>query len=134
MKDNRLPFQAQSVYDEILAKMKSVLRESKLTKQTRIEMEFNQLEMGRLPHSAFLTERERMLIAMDDAEIALPDAHTLFRDTFRSWCPSSARPCSRAPGCLTSVRPGSRRRGQSVQSVSAKRWKVAQMLKLRGRW
>ena len=31
-KDSRLPFQAQAVYDEILAKMKSVLRESKLTK------------------------------------------------------------------------------------------------------
>ena len=57
-KDNRLPHQAQAIYDEILAKMKSVLRESKLTKQTRIENEFNQLEMGRLPHSAFLTEWE----------------------------------------------------------------------------
>ena len=51
-KDNRLPFQAQAVYDEILAKMKSVIRESALMKQTRIEMEFNQFEMGRLPHSA----------------------------------------------------------------------------------
>ena len=76
-KDSRLPFQAQAVYDEILAKMKSVLRESKLTEQTRIEMEFNQLEMGRLPHSAFLTEWERILIAMDDAEAALPDAHVV---------------------------------------------------------
>ena len=47
-RDSRLKFQAQAAYDEILAKMKSVLRESKLTKQTRIEMEFNQLEMGRL--------------------------------------------------------------------------------------
>ena len=42
-KDNRLPMQAQAVYDEVLAKMRSVLRESILTKQTRIEIEFNQL-------------------------------------------------------------------------------------------
>ena len=67
-KDNRLPHQAQAIYDEILVKMKSVLRESKLTKQTRIADQFNQLEMGRLPHCAFLTEWERMLIAMDDTE------------------------------------------------------------------
>ena len=40
-KDNRLPHQAQAIYDEILVKMKSVLRESRLTKQTRIENEFN---------------------------------------------------------------------------------------------
>ena len=79
-KDNRLPQQAQAaINDEILVKMKSMLRESKLTKQTRIENEFNKLEMGRLPHSAFLTEWERLLIAMNDAEIALPDAHTVFR-------------------------------------------------------
>ena len=48
-KDNRLPHQAQAIYDEILVKMKSVLRESKLTKQTRIENEFNQLEMVAYP-------------------------------------------------------------------------------------
>ena len=52
-KDSRLPFQAQAVYDEILAKMKSVLRESKLTKQTRIEMEFNQLELVAYPIRPF---------------------------------------------------------------------------------
>ena len=73
-KDKRLPLQAQAVYDAILKKMRDTLRESKITKQTRIEMEFNQLEMGRLPHSAFLTEWERMLISMDDAGITLPDA------------------------------------------------------------
>jgi hypothetical protein len=55
-KDNRLPMQAQQIYDDILAKIRSVLRESILTKQTRVEIEFNQLEMGRLSHPAFLTE------------------------------------------------------------------------------
>ena len=86
-KDSRLPMQAQAVYDEILAKMKSVLRESTLTKQTRIETEFNQLEMGRLPHSAFLTEWERLLIAMDDAGISLPDENTLFRRYLQKLVP-----------------------------------------------
>ena len=76
---NRLPLQAQAVYDEILAKMKSVLRESKLQKQSRVESEFNALEMGRLPHSTFLVEWERLLIALVDADVVLPDAATLFR-------------------------------------------------------
>jgi hypothetical protein len=51
-KDNRLPHQAQQIYDDILKKIRSVLRESIFTKQTRIEIEFNQLEMGRLSHPA----------------------------------------------------------------------------------
>ena len=55
-KDKRLPHQAQAVYDAILHKMRDTLRESVITKQTRVETEFTQLEMGRLPHSAFLTE------------------------------------------------------------------------------
>ena len=76
---NRLPLQAQAVYDEILAKMRSVLRESKLQKQSRVESEFNALEMGRLPHSMFLVEWERLLIALVDADIVLPDPATLFR-------------------------------------------------------
>ena len=50
-------------------------------------MEFNQLEMGRLPHSAFLTEWERMLIALDDAGITLPDEDTLFRRYLQKLVP-----------------------------------------------
>ena len=52
----RLPFQAEAVYNEIIAKLKKTLRESKLQKQTRVENEFTALEMGRLPHSAFTAE------------------------------------------------------------------------------
>ncbi len=85
--NSRLPMQAQAVYDEILVKMKSVLREIMLTKQTRVEVEFNQLEMGRLPHSALLTEWERLLIATDDAGISLPDAKTLFRRYMQKLVP-----------------------------------------------
>ena len=86
-KDNRLPMQAQAVYDEVLAKMRSVLRESILTKQTRIEIEFNQLEMGRLSHPAFLVEWERLLISMDDAKITLPDENTLSRRYLQKLVP-----------------------------------------------
>ncbi len=64
-----------------------MLRESKLTKQTRVEMEFTQLEMGRLPHSACLTEWERMLISMDDAGITVPDETTLFRRYLQKLVP-----------------------------------------------
>ena len=87
IKANRLPFQAEAVYNEILDKMRSVLRESKLQKQTRVENEFNALEMGRLPHSAFLAEWERMLIALDDAGIALPDDSTLYRRYLQKLSP-----------------------------------------------
>ncbi len=54
MKAGRLPFQAAEVYEEIVAKLKGAIRESRLQRQTRVENEFNALEMGRLPHAAFL--------------------------------------------------------------------------------
>ena len=86
-KDKRLPHQAQAVYDAILHKMRDTLRESVITKQTRVETEFTQLEMGRLPHSAFLTEWERMLIVLDDAGIQQPDEGTLFRRYLQKLVP-----------------------------------------------
>ena len=36
VKANRLPFQAQAVYDEIWEKMRNTVRESKLQRQTRV--------------------------------------------------------------------------------------------------
>ena len=87
VKAGRLPFQAQAVYDEIIAKLRSTIRESRLQKQTRIENEFVALEMGRMPHSAFLVEWERLLIELDDADIELPDARTLFRRYLQKLAP-----------------------------------------------
>ncbi len=86
-KDNRLPLQVQAVYDAILKKMRETLREIKIAKQTRVEVEFTQLEMGRLPHSAFLTEWERMLVALDDAGRTLPDEDTLLRRCLQKLVP-----------------------------------------------
>jgi hypothetical protein len=86
-KDNRLPMQAQQIYDDILNNIRSVLRESILTKQTRVEIEFNKLEMGRLSHPPFLTEWERLLIAKDDVQIKIPDENTLFRRYLQKLVP-----------------------------------------------
>lgn len=44
IKDNRLPFQEQAVYDEVISKLRYTIREGKLQKQTRIE---NDLEVLR---------------------------------------------------------------------------------------
>ena len=63
------------------------MRESTITRQTRVEAECNQLEMGRLPHSAFLSEWERMLIVMDDAGMKQPDEATLFRRYLQKLVP-----------------------------------------------
>ena len=79
VKAGRLPFQAQAVFDEIVAKLKGAIRESKLQKQTRVENEFNAFEMGRLPHATFLAGWEKLLEALDDAGVAKPDPDTLFR-------------------------------------------------------
>ena len=113
-----------------------MLRESKLTKQMRIEMEFTQLEMGRLPHSAFLTEWERMLISMDDAGITLPDANTLFRRYLQKLFPSSVPHCLIALGCShrTQVHRGSRRLGRSARSAPRKSWRAVPTRRLLERW
>ena len=87
VKAGRLPFQAQAVYDEIIAKSRSTIRESRLQKQTRVENEFDALEMGRMPHSAFLVEWERLLIELDDAGISLPDTSTLYRRYLQKLAP-----------------------------------------------
>ncbi len=44
-----------------------------------MENEFNALDMGRLPRSAFLAEWERMLIASDDAGVVTPEPAMLYR-------------------------------------------------------
>ena len=67
--------------------MRDRLRESKITRQTRVETEFNQFEMGRLPHSAFLTEWEHMQNVLDDAGIQQPDEDTLFRRYLQKLVP-----------------------------------------------
>ena len=50
-----------------------------MQKQTRVEKEFIALEMGRLPHSAFLAEWERFLLELEEAGVTISDADTLFR-------------------------------------------------------
>lgn len=53
-KDNHLPVQAQQIYDKIPVQIRSVLRESIVTKQTRIEIEFFTAGDGSLVSSCLL--------------------------------------------------------------------------------
>ena len=68
-RNGRLPHEAKEVYDEILARLKSRIRETQLQRQERIEKEFESLNMGKLPHSTFRTEWEYLLDEMEDAGI-----------------------------------------------------------------
>ena len=49
-----------------------------MQKQERLEREFQDLQMGRLAHSALRVEWEHLLDEMD-AGIDMPTANTLFR-------------------------------------------------------
>ena len=51
-----MPHDAKEVYDALILKLRSVIRETKMQKQERVEKEFHDLTMGRLPHATFRTE------------------------------------------------------------------------------
>ena len=78
-KAGKLPHEANEVYDEIIAKLRRVIREAKMQKQERVEKEFHDLSMGRLPHSTFHTEWEYLLDEMEEAGVDMPTQDTLFR-------------------------------------------------------
>ena len=42
----RLPHDAKEIYDGIIAKLRGVIRETKMQKQERVEKEFHDLAMG----------------------------------------------------------------------------------------
>ena len=58
-KRHRLPGEAKQVFDEIIAKLKRILRETGLERKERAERAFEDLTMGRLPHPAFRAEWEK---------------------------------------------------------------------------
>merc|ERR1712242_297076 len=78
-KAGKLPHEAREVYEGILIKLRGVIRETRMQKQERVEREFHDLLMGRLPHSTFRAEWEYMLDEMEEAGVDMPTQDTLFR-------------------------------------------------------
>ena len=78
-KKGSLPDKAKSVFDEVISVLRKTIRETKMERQERAEKVFEELQMGRLPHSAFRAEWERCLDEMEDAGIEELNSHTLFR-------------------------------------------------------
>ena len=78
-KAGKLPHDAKEVYDALIVKLRSVIRETKMQKQERVEKEFHDLTMGRLPHATFRTEWEYLIDEMEEAGVDMPTEGTLFR-------------------------------------------------------
>ena len=78
-KAGKLPHDAKDVYEDIITKLRTVIKETPMQRQERVEREFHELHMGRLPHATFRTEWEHLLDEMEDAGVDMPTENTLFR-------------------------------------------------------
>ena len=82
-----LPDNAKKVLDEVISVLRRTIRETKMEKKERAEKVFDELSMGRLPHSAFRAEWERCLDEMEDAGIEPLSSDTLYRRYLRKITP-----------------------------------------------
>ena len=53
MRNGRLPAEAKTVFDEVIAKQRRRIRETDMEKEERVEKAFQNLEMGRQSHAQF---------------------------------------------------------------------------------
>ena len=83
LKAKRLPGDAKAVLDEILTKLRRVIRETAMQKKERVEREFDLLVMGKLSHSTFRAEWEYCLEELEDAGVDLPSKDSLYRTYLR---------------------------------------------------
>ena len=79
----RLPHEAKEVFDEVVAKLKRTIRETAMERKERAEKAFDDLSMGRLPHSAFRAEWEYCLDELEDAGVDSMSEDTLYRRYLR---------------------------------------------------
>ena len=78
-KMGRLPTDAKEIFDEVVKKLRKTIRETRMERQERAERTFDELQMGRLPHSAFRAEWEFCLEELEDAGVDVPSEDTLYR-------------------------------------------------------
>ena len=78
-KAKRLPHDAKDVYEEVLAKLRKIMRETPMEKKERAEADFDRLEMGKLAHSTFRVKWEQCLDALEDAGVQDYGGDGLFR-------------------------------------------------------
>ena len=79
----RLPEEADKVFEEIIARLKSgvgAIKEPKLTKEIRVDAEFNDLTQGKMSHSEFLSKWEEQLAVLD-----LSGVHYTERQLYRKY-------------------------------------------------
>ena len=90
-----LPFKAEVVLEEVKTKLKKAIRETPYQKATRLEGEFEALEMRGKTHPAFKAAWEDQLDEMEEADMKIVfDVEALFRKYIakltddQSCCPS----------------------------------------------
>ena len=78
-KDNRLPDDAKTVMEEVIATVRTYVSETDMQKKVRIEKKFEMLEQGTLSFSEFRTRWEEVMQDMKEADMEIPCADRLFR-------------------------------------------------------
>ena len=78
-KRGRLPAESIALYEEIVKKLQSTIRETKLQHQERVEKEMDALYMNKLSHSTFRVLWEHLLEELEDAGVDMPTSNMLFR-------------------------------------------------------
>ena len=74
----RLPGDAEKVYEEVIDRLSSIIRETRMQRQHRVEQEFERLRQGALHFAAFRVEWEQKLLDMQEAGVVQTE-DTLFR-------------------------------------------------------
>ena len=76
---NRLPHEADAVYQEIVVKLQQCIRETDFQRKERVEKEFRELEMGTMPHGRFRILWEDKLDDFIEANLQMPNSEKLYR-------------------------------------------------------
>lgn len=88
-KDGLMLHGALVVYEGVLAKFRSVVRQTTLQRQRRFEKAFGDLSRGRMSHSTARAEWEHLLLEMEDSGIG-PSSHTTLFRRYSSKIPPPA--------------------------------------------
>lgn len=64
-----MPHDAQAVYEGVLAKLRTVVRETAMQRQGRVEKAFEDFSVGRMSHLTFQAERAHLLVEMERTRI-----------------------------------------------------------------
>ena len=87
MRTERLPSLARDVLVEIRAELRTYIWETSMQKMTRLDIEFEALEQGGMSHADFRALFEGKLQDMEESQMDMPTAQTLYRRYMQKLSP-----------------------------------------------